>query len=255
MSINTENNAATDLVQDKVETNLEQEKVESNPRQQIETVKQEEKVEDPNWRAFREGRKQDRINREAAEKRAAEKEAEVAALKAAMEAAFAKSNLPLQNSLHQGYAEEETEDQRIEKKVQQALEQREQQRERERAQREAQEYPKRLAREYSDFESTISESNLDYLEYHYPEIAGPLKELPDNYNKWAHIYKIVKKFVPNSANAKSDALRAENNLSKPKSISSQSISPPGTTINPYILSEERKAANWAAMQKRLKGLG
>ncbi len=252
MTITSENTSPSNLSQDKIDPTLSQQSLDPKVEQE---VKSEEKAEDPNWRAFREARKQDRIQREAAEKKALEKEAEVAALKAAMEAAFAKGT-PQQrsNDGYSAYAEDETEDERIEKKVQQAIAAREAANERSRHEREVAEYPKRLAREYSDFNSTISDQNLDYLEYHYPEVVAPLKRLPDNYDKWADIYRAVKKFVPNSSTAMRDAARAEANFAKPKSMSSTSITQSSPVDSSSRLSEEKKAENWARMKKMLSGL-
>lgn len=238
------------------ETKLPQEvqnKTESEVKQVPEGEKQQESVEDPNWRAFREARKKDRAEKEAAERRAAEKEQEVAALKAAMEAAFAKS-APAQHQQQNEYYEE-TEDQRIEKKVQAAIAEREEAAERIRQQREIQEYPDRLRQAYPDFNAVVSSDHLDYLEYHYPEVAGPLRRLPDDFNKWADIYRAVKKFVPNIDSARKEQSRANENFNKPRSMSSTTVTQPTDSPGNMRLSDERKAANWERMQKLLKGVG
>lgn len=238
------------IIQEKLDTPVVQNNADKAPVS-------EEKPEDPNWRAFREARKKDRLEKEAAERRAAEKEAEVAALKAAMEAAFAKNPGPIARSSGResyDYANEETEDERIEKKIQAAIAQREQQYERELQQREQQEYPARLSQAYPDFKNTIASENLDYLEYHYPEVAGPLSRLPEGFDKWADIYRAVKKFVPNSTTAKKDAARADANYQKPRSISSPGMTQNKDFSGSAILSEDQKKSNWERMQKTLKGL-
>lgn len=239
------------LQEKKVDPILDQKKVDTNVAQQSEAQ------EDPNWRAFREARKKDRADREAAERRAAEKEAEATALKAAMEAAFSKGGnmQPQNNNQNYGYAEEETTDKLIEKKVQAALAARDEQYRRESAQREAQEYPSRLNQTYADFNQTISQENLDYLDYHYPEVSRPLQRLHDGYDKWSDIYHAVKKFVPNISQVKKDAAKADNNMLKPKSISSAGIIQPQEVKSSHILSEERKAANWERMERTRKGMG
>lgn len=251
MTLPTDIPAVTAEVQEKIE----QPKVDSQPISQPNEVVQE-KPEDPNWKAFREARKQDRIMREAAERKAAEREAEVAALKAAMEAAFAKENpvQPIQRQTDYGYGSDETEDERIEKKVQAALAAREAEAARILHQREVQEYPQRLQQHFPDFQQAISSENLDYLEYHYPEVARPLQRLADGYDKWHDIYKAVKKFVPNNQTARQEAARADANFNKPKSMSSPNISSPGESIGSNRLTEERRAANWERMQKLLKGV-
>lgn len=234
--------------------NIEKEELVKSSDAQTETQDKNEKPEDPNWRAFREARKRDRIEKEAAERRAAEKEKEIAALKAAMEAAFARDNSQArqQQNFSGNYEEEESEDQRIERKVQAALALREDQLRREQQQREQQEYPTKLSQSYPDFHATVTEDALDYLEYHYPEIARPLKRQSDGYEKWADIYLAVKRLVPNSSNSRKDAARAEVNLVKPRSLSS-----PGLSQNTEIkstLTEAQKAANWERMQRAMKGI-
>lgn len=171
-----------------------------------------------------------------------------------MEAAFSKSSIQTNNIQDPYHPHEETEDERIEKKVQAALAAREAQAERERMQREQQEYPQRLSSNFPDFHHAIAQDNLDYLDYHYPEVSRPLQRLPDGYDKWADIYRAVKKFVPNHSTAKKDAARAEANFNKPKSISSPSITQSGEAISGVRLTEEKRAANWQRMQNILKGV-
>lgn len=219
----------------------------------VENATETEKTEDPNWRAFREERKKDRQQKEAAERRAAEKEEEVAALKAAMEAAFSKGENQYSRPINNVY-EDESEDERIEKKVIAALAAREAQAEQHRQKREQQEYPQRLQSIYADFNQTISSENLDYLEYHYPEVAAPLKRLQDGYDKWSDIYRAVKKFVPNSTTAKKEAEKASNNFNKPKSMSSASVTQSGEAMSSARLTDEKRAENWVRMQKTLHGL-
>ena len=147
-----ENKQDNILKQEQADTNIQQPKVDTKLDQP--TQGQEKQVknleEDENFKAFREGRKKDRLEREAAERRAAEKEAEAAALKAAMEAAFAAKSSPYQQ--HQ-YVEstDESEDEKIEKKVNAIIAQREVAVARERMEREMQEYPNRLARDFPQF--------------------------------------------------------------------------------------------------------
>lgn len=260
MTVNVqEAKTEVDLPQAKVDTNVSQQKTDIASTQQNDAKKTEvndQGQEDPNWRAFREARKKDRSDREAAERRAQEKEAEIAALKTAMEAAFSKS-APTPQAYQQYYGteqHEETEDERIEKKVQAALASRELAAEKLRIEREQREYPTRLAQTFSDFHNTIAQENLDYLDFHYPEVSRPLQRLQDGYDKWSDIYKAIKKFVPNNTHAKKDAAKAEANYNKPKSMSSASITQPGEVLGSARLTEEKRAANWERMQKLLKGV-
>lgn len=244
------------IVQEKVDTNLHQDKVDTNLQQKKPTTP--EANDDPNWRAFREARKKDRAEREAAERRATEKEQEVAALKAAMEAAFSRGNPPQQQSNINpyGYHEEETQDQIIEKKVQAAIAAREEQYRREESEREIREYPQRLVQTYPDFNQTIAQENLDYLDYHYPEVSQVIQRLPEGYDKWAAIYKNVKKFVPNHQSMKKDAAKSEANFNKPKSISSIGNVAPNETTNRSSFQdiEARRAQRYQEMQRIIKGI-
>ncbi len=217
-----------------------------------------QEVEDPNWRSFREGRKKDREEMALAQKRAEEKEKEVAALKAAMEAAFSKS-APTPQAYQQYYGtngqEEETEEQKIDKRVNALLAQREEQAKRDHQQREQQEYPQRLVRDFPDFNQVISQENLDYIDYHYPEVSRPLQRFQDGYEKWADIYRAVKKFVPNHANAKKEAAKADANSMKPKSMSGSNSTPSGEPArNSFQETEAKRAENWARMQKTLRSM-
>lgn len=251
--------------QDKPEASLEQQKVDTNLDIKNEVKKEQsisaETSEDPNWRAFREARKKDRLEKEAAEKRAIEKEAEVTALKAAMEAAFSKS-APSPQSYQQYYGnqtsydqEEETEDQRIEKKVNALLIAKEERARKESVEREQKEYPNRLMKDLPDFNHVVSQENLDYIDFHYPEVSRPLQRLSDGYEKWSDIYHAIRKFVPNHSSAKKEAAKADANHQKPKSISSTSITQSGGNVSHTIIEvEQRRAANWERMQRLIKGI-
>lgn len=238
------------------EAPVEQEKVVTG--QSTPEVVAEATNEDPNWKAFREARKKDRIEKEAAERKAQEKEAEVSALKAALEASLDRRPAQGQSQVSGYYPynndSEETEDERIEKKVQAALAVREQAAERQRQEREHQEYPQRLNQQYPDFNAIVTAENLDYLEYHYPEVARPLKRLTDNYDKWADVYQTLKKFVPNAAVVKQQVAKAESNLLRPKSMSAVGSTQNTEGTMSHKLSEDRKQANWERMQKTLRGL-
>lgn len=219
-----------------------------------------ETQEDPNWKAFREARKRDRLEREAAEARAAEKEKEVAALKAAMEAAFSAKQAPTPQAYQDYYGmnqqPEESEEQRIERKVNELLSKKEQEYQKQQAEYEQKTYPQRLLRDMPDFNQVCSQENLDYLDYHYPEISRPLQRLGEGYDKWHDTYHAVKKLIPNHSTAKKEAMRADINSNKPRSMSSSGPSPTGTggAQETWKEAEERRAANWQRMQRTLKGV-
>ena len=239
-----------------VQQQAEKQPEQLDPSQMATNAEKTEANEDPNWKAFREARKKDRSEREAAERRAAEKAAEATALKAALEATLSKGNPAPQQYQQDGYySSGETEEEKIAKKVEEILARKEQQQRIEAAQREIAEAPVRLQQNFSDFDSVCAQENLDYLDYHFPEIAGPLSKLPQGYDKWAAIYQVIKKHVPNHANVKKDAAKADSNMQKPRSLSSTSITQSGEgTRQTWQDVEARRAANWARMQHTLKGV-
>jgi hypothetical protein len=253
MTITTpENKVENTLAQEKVDTNLTQQKVDTNLTQKPIEI---ETTEDPNWKVVRENLKKAKQEREIAEKKAIDLQAQTEALKAAMEAAFSKSSPPQQQMYSQdGYQPEETEDERIEKKVQAALAAREQAYEKTRHEKERQELPDKLRDVFSDYDQVVNEENGAYMAYHYPEIYRSLIRQPENFQTCSDIYKVVKKMVPNSTTAKKEAQKADNNFSKPKSISSIGLTQSQETSSGR-LTEERKAANYERMQKMLKSVG
>lgn len=204
-----------------------------------------------NWKAFKESREQDRKDKEIAQKMAVEERARAEALREAMEALV---NKPTQQYQQQNtYQNEETEEQRIERKVSAALE-KERQKYREQEQKEAEEArPRQIRQALPDFDVVCSASNLDYLDYHYPEITAGFKHMPDSVEKWQAVHKAVKRFVP-STDLKKETRQLEQNATKPQSISSPSTLQGTQAKGPNILSDQQKAANWERMQKQLRGL-
>lgn len=251
----------TESQDNKQETLQAQEKIIAPeiPEKKVEQEQEtKEDNENPNWKAFREARKKDRAEKEEANRRAAEKAAEAAALKAALEATFARSAptpQAYQSYYGQEQEQEESEDQRIEKKINALLAAKEEQARKAWEEKERAEYPQRLAKDFPDFHKVIAQENLDYLDFHFPEVSSPLQRLQDGYEKWADIYRAVKKFVPNTAEAKKDAEKANANALKPKSISSTTLTQTGENIRPSWQEQEaRRAENWARMQRVMKGI-
>jgi hypothetical protein len=259
---NTENKAEPVSEQPNISApNMGQKKPDPIVEQKNEKPAAEEaKDNDPNWKAFREARKKDRIEKEAAEKRAADKEAEVTALKAAMEAAFSKS-VPTPQAYQQYYGMqpttdvEEPEGTQIKKQFDAMWAAKKEEERRDAMERERHEYPNRLQRDFPDLQNVCSQENIDYLDYHFPEVARPLGRLPEGYDKWHDIYHAVKKFIPNHANMHKDAAKADNNQMKPKSISSQTSTPPGQkNMETWQEIEQRRSANYERMQRIIKGV-
>lgn len=205
-------------------------------------------TQDENWQKVREQRKVERKAREDAEARANQKAEEAAALKAALEAL---TNKPSNNMFNTSYQEDDSEDAKLDKLVEAKLDRLEKQREQQRKEREMKEAPLKIREKYNDFDSICSPENMDYVDYHHPELTAPFRYMPDGYDKWEAMYKATKKLLPNQS-AKKDAAKIEKNLGKPGSMSTVNAL---QQDNPSIkLSEQRKAENWARMEKSRKGL-
>ena len=252
MAENTTENlkVETPLAQDKIESTQKEGKNEQPPAQEAQNTEA-----DKNWKAFREARKKDREEKEAAERRATEKEAEAAALRAAMEAAFSKQS-PVQqpNQYGQQYPIDETEDERIDKKVQAAIAAREVAYQKEREEKERHEAPLKVREMFPDFNQIVTQENCDYIDYHYPELSAPFQYMPEGTKKLAAMYNVIKKMVPNPTTAKKEAARADANFNKPKSMSTTGVTQSGESSGSARLTEEKRAANWERMQRTLKGL-
>lgn len=214
------------------------------------TAAPQETTEQINWKKFREAREVERKQKVEAEKRANEKEAEAHALKAAMEALLNKQDNRQSND---GYQSEQdvSEDEKIQRKIDAALAERDKRYQQERIQQEQANFPQRLTETFRDFDQVCTHENLDYLEYHYPEVAAAFKNSPDGYDKWANVYKAVKRFVPN-VDGKKEQNKADKNFSKPQAMSIAGKTQVGDTA-PIQIDEAKRQANWQRMQRVMKG--
>jgi hypothetical protein len=238
----TEASNAKILAQPEIKENISEVKAEPETQEQI------------NWKKFREQREIERRQKEEAERKAAQSKAEAEALKAALDSVLNKNQARQNEYVNNGNYEMEedlTEDERIQKKVEAALSIREQQMEQQRREREQAEMPQRLVQSFSDFNNVCTTDNLDYLEYHYPEVATAFKNSPDSFDKWAAVYKAVKRFVPNTDSRK-DQKKADQNFNKPQSMAVPGSTQVGDTA-PIMLDDKRRADNWSRMQKVMKG--
>jgi len=211
----------------------------------------EQKEEAPksskDWERFREARAAERKQAEEIAKQAQKSAQEAAALRAALESVVSKP-------VHQNEYEQpdETDEQRIEKKVQEIIAKREEEYAKKRQEEEIKNLPKILSQAHQDFQQVCSQENLDYFEYHFPEVAHGFRFMPEGFEKWSSLYKAMKKLMPN-ASISENMKKAENNLKKPQSIPSPTVSAPGQSL-PSVIDEARKRANWERMQKTLKGI-
>lgn len=207
---------------------------------------EEETPQSIDWKRFKEQRKVERQQLEEEKKRHSQKAQEAEALKAALEALVNKPTSSSNGDI------EETDDDRIQKKIDKALADERRRVEEERVRKEHAEFPQRLSSTYSDFDSVCTAENIDYLEYHHPEMARAFKKAPDSYEKWSDVYKAIKKYIPNNASNK-DQKKAEKNFNKPQSMSVAGVTQSGDEA-PRMLDDKRKADNWSRMQKRMRGI-
>lgn len=223
--------------------------------QATETTPEAESQSQINWKRFREQREIERKEKIEIEKRLKQKEEEAKALKEAMEAAFSKQSNNYNNNRNNYDQDdndnEETEEQRLDRLVEAKLSMRERAIQEQREREEQINLPHKLATTYNDFNQICSQENIDYFEYHYPEVALAFENQPNNFSKWQGVYKAIKKLIPNT-NSSKDAKKAEQNFNKP-----QSMTVPGATQTtdtaPQMLDEKRKADNYARMMRVMKG--
>jgi len=206
-----------------------------------EPIEDQEKI---NWRKFRDQRDIDRKKAEESAIKLAEKEKEAAALKSAMESLLNRQA----NQSQDPYEEEDD----IQKRVDKAMQTERAKYDQEQKEREQTEYPIRLTQTHSDFNDVCSTENLDYLEYHHPEISRAFASAPDSFQKWSDVYKTVKKLVPNS-NSRKDEKRANENFTRPQSMSVGGVTQTSDHA-PHMLNDSKRQANWARMNRVIKGI-
>lgn len=204
-----------------------------------------------NWKKFREEREKDRKAKLEAEEQAKRKAEEAQAMKEAMEALL---NKPQTQSQYQNdeYDDYETDEQRVARLVKEQLENERKAQDEAKQKEEAKKLPQKLASEYKDFGNVCNSENLDYLEYHHPEIALAFSQMPESYDKWSSVYKAVKKLVPYS-NKGEDQARMEKNLSKPQA-STPSVADASPAETGWKLTEKRRMDNWRRMQQDMRSM-
>ncbi len=217
----------------------------ANPAQTI--TENSETQQDRNWRAYREKMEQERKEKMEFQKKANEKAQEAEALKEALESVLNKNQ---RSESHNESDEVDEEEERIQKKVDKALEERDRRYQAERQKQEAQDLPKKLKQTYNDFDQVCSQENVDYFEYHHPEIAEAFNHMPDGFNKWAKVYAAIKKLIPNTSN--DDKKKMAQNLNKPQSMAIPGITQVGDNA-PVQLDDKRRAENYKRMLRVMKG--
>lgn len=226
---------------------IKQETIVEQPKEIVQPATQISEENEINWKKFREQREADRKAAAEAQRIAREEKEKNAALERAMQALVnsQKQQTPI-------YASDDSEEDTIKKKFDELWSQRQREQEERMRQQELKEIPVRLNQAYNDFSHVCSQENLDYLEYHYPEVAKAFAHVPESFQKWSDIYKAIKRFVPNPQ-SKQDENKALKNMNKPQSASVGGVAQTGDHA-PAILSEQRKADNWKRIQRVMKGL-
>lgn len=198
-----------------------------------------------NWKLFREQREKERRDmidiqkqRDESDRISQIKAKEAEALKAAMEALVNKDN--------QSHSEVDD----IQVRVDAAIARERERVENENKEREAKELPSRIQQSFPDFASVCTAENIDYLEFHHPELAFAFKHAPEGFNKWSGIYKAIKKMIP-SSNSGKDEKKADQNFNKPQSMNT-GHSATGDHAPSRGLDDKRKAENWSRMRARMK---
>lgn len=201
-----------------------------------------------NWKKFREDREKERQLRIEAEKEAERRKQEAEAIKKALEAVVNKKG-----SIESEYDfQDESDEDRIKKQIRQAVQEETERLRNEARDRENREMPNRLKQEFPDFNTVCTSENLDYLEYHHPEIATPYRYMPESYEKWSGIYRAIKRHIPYQ-NIDKDKQRIEQNSKKPQA-NVPSITDTSPQTQGWKLTEEQRRSNWARMQNDMKNI-
>lgn len=228
---------------------------------------QEETQEDINWKKFREERAREREEAKRREELLLKKEEEARALQEALKAAMENKGSSLtQAEQEQIIADLEDNDIPMGKDIKQflaryvpdtvedILAKREQKR-REQEQEKAQsEMPKRLRENIPDFDSVMTQENVDYLEYHHPEVADLITKMPSGYDKWSNAYKLVKKLVPNADRPINDHKRANENLAKPQVAAAGNSGHSAEPSPGRRLTQAEKDANYRRMMELARSI-
>jgi len=241
----------------------------TEPKENTDATNLEETPEQINWRKFREERKKERQESERLEKESKSKDQENLRMKEMMATLLkAKDQTPMTvaetdkavASLDptdiptgadvQNYVNSHVEA-LVEERINKMLASQEAQRKQETAIRDQKELPQRLQKDCPDFENVCSSENLDYLEYHYPEVAEAYQSMPDGIKKWKGVYGTIKKLIPNT-NSSKDSAREKANSMKPQSMSSPGVSTTGDSAPNYVSSTKREE-NWKRMQRVMRG--
>lgn len=239
----------------------QQEETKENPEAEIADKEPEKQdSEQINWRKFREQREKERVEREKAEQRARQKEEETEALRQVLETMMTSKESSLTQKEQQDIISDLIDDdiptgkdikgfitKQVPDLINSIIEQREAKREEERRKKEVDEMPVKLRTAHRDFDNIVSQENLDYLDYHHPEIAKALSYMPNSFEKWSSVYSAVRKLVPNTGER--DLKRMEQNAIKPQHAAAVASPPPNERGYGRSLTEQEKKENYERLRK------
>jgi len=277
---NTDNTAVeekkeTASIEVAVQEAVEQQKIEGAPDappKNEEQSQEELTPEEINWRKFRQKRNEDRKNAEEAHKTAEvaqnqskQKDEQIAALTTAIDNMLESKGKQSMTQSEQDKMISDLVDEDIPtggevkgflKKfvpelIKDVLNKNKEEERQRQSDRERKEMPNNLQKRHTDFKEIVHQENLDYLDYHYPDIAGALAHLPEGVEKWSSIYNTVKKLVPNVG--KGDARRLDQNSQKPQAMTSTSASPSEEKGHGKYLSPAEKSANYKRLIELSRG--
>lgn len=239
----------------------QQDQAAEEPSEETTPEKTEEDPEQINWRKFREERERERRERAEEQQALERKRQEAAALKEVVDTLMSKQDHPMtQQQQEQMIADLIDEDiptgrdikQFVDSKlpdiINRILDSREKSAAEERQKKELESMPTKLRQAHTDFDKVVTQENLDYLDYHHPEIAKALSYMPNGFEKWSSVYSTVRKLVPSSG--ASDLRRMESNAMKPQAASAVASPPSAEMGYGRSLTEAERMENY----KKLKAL-
>lgn len=111
-----------------------------------------------------------------------------------------------------------------------------------------------------DLDQVVTDENIYMLRQNYPEVAQSLASSPDNWDKLASVYTMIKTLgIHKTKSYESDKMKALNNVKKPRpvnSVSPQQGESPLSNVNAFVtdykMTKDAKAASWKEMQDAMK---
>ena len=265
-----EQKSETQVIDDVVAAAVEEAVEEAGTVEQVEPVEQEKAEEEMtpeeiNWKVVREKTKEDRIARDKEKEQSLQKDDQIEALTLAIQNMFEAKDAPDLTKKQQDQIIADLVDEDIPtggevknflKKyvpdlIKEALTQNAEKNRIEQVARDKEEMPEKLKEMHKDFDDVVQKDNLQYLDYHFPEVSGVLNILPEGLDKWSRVYKMIKKLVPNTG--RGDLRRLEKNANKPQNVAAATAPPSNEQGYGRTLSEGEKKENYKRLIELSRG--